>query len=617
MQFSDIEKDYIVLFNLPREGKNILVCRKKTDAKYDFFVQDGLEYQFVDKNTETELRKEFKPFSSNGKFCYESYLLGEENEKRKRDFELKVNSQVDINTIKKSILNFANGIDSDVKDKVCARLENVELREDTDNDPLVPAYYMVGENSVYVNPNNLGTFDALHVLTHEYLHCASSKEANSDCGFSNAILSLSKDADNSYGVMVGNVLNECFTEIFSEEILHKKHLEDLGYNASFINSGYYFCAKLVKALYDQMDKNAVKQAFFEADVLKFYDLLAKTFHIDDKNQIVRFDFLLEALKCIIENKNRMPIRDFEKTDLNICLSELGKLVCDFIANKYVAENKSLQNKKLADFFGKELTSAKFANLIEKLSSYFEAIKIDCSSEHQSENLKSILDVFTREVVERMANGTMEFNVLPEKFKTVEMYSLLLHAVVIDKVLVADKKVPVMKSAKVYDVFKALFNPKNGYLPKDIIKQKEIVEKFVEKCGMFQFDLLSLLPKPLVIDCINSSSKNFSIAYNGDINFVLNNIKYIDDRKTTSSAFMSYLIKLMYVQEDDVAKNMIAKYCNGFGDDKADVAEHLEKLIERDSFLRKRNFGGVFQKLKSENSTCDDEESYVKWHWKIL
>ena len=44
MQFSDIEKDYIVLFNLPREEKTILVCRKKADAKYDFFVQNGLEY---------------------------------------------------------------------------------------------------------------------------------------------------------------------------------------------------------------------------------------------------------------------------------------------------------------------------------------------------------------------------------------------------------------------------------------------------------------------------------------------------------------------------------------------------------------------------------------------
>ena len=617
MQFSDIEKDYIVLFNLPREGKTILVCRKKADAKYDFFVQNGLEYQFVDKNTETELRKEFKPFPNNGIFCYESYMLSEENEKRKRDFELKVNSQVDINAIKKSILNFTNELTIDIKNKVAQKLKSANLMEDTRNELCSPAYFAIDENTVYVHPDNLETFDSLHILTHEFLHCASAKAYGIDCGFSNAMLVKPEQSDNNCGVIVGNVLNECFTEIFSEEILREKYANIDEYKESFINTGYYLCAKLVKVLYDQMDKKAVKQAFFEANVFKFYDIFAKTFHIKDKNQIVRFDFLLEALKNIIENKERTLVRDYEKIDIKICLAELGKLVCDFIVNKYFAENKILKNKKLADFFGKELTSAKFANLIEKLSSYFEAIKIDCRSQHQSENLKSILDVFTREVVERIVNGTMEFNVLPEKFKTVEMYSLLLHAVTIDKVLVADKKVPVMKSAKVYDVFKALFNPKNCYLPKDIIKQKEIVQKYVEKCGMFQFDLLSLLPKPLVLDCINSSDSNFSIAYKGDIDFVLNNIKDIDTQKTTSNAFTSHLLKRMHLQKDNVCKSMIERYCNGFGENKSLVAKHLKRLIEQDNFLCERNFDNFFKNLENQRSTKCNEESYVKWHWKIL
>ena len=619
MQFSDIEKDYIVLFNLPREEKTILVCRKKADAKYDFFVQNGLEYQFVDSDTEKELRKQFTSHNDIGIFFYEPFSLGEENGKSKVEFEKKVNSKVDIIAIKKSILNFANEIDFDVKNKVLTRLKDVELREDADNDPLVPAYYMIGENSVYVNPNNLGTIDvlALHILTHEFLHCASAKAYGVDCGFSNAMLVKPEQSDNNCGVIVGNVLNECFTEIFSEEILREKYANIKEYKESFINTGYYLCAKLVKALYDQMDKKAVKQAFFEANVFKFYDIFAKTFHIKDKNQIVRFDFLLEALKNIIENKERTLVRDYEKTDMKICLAELGKLVCDFIVNKYFAENKSLKNKKLADFFGKELTSERFANLIEKLSSYFEAIKIDCRSQHQSENLKSILDVFTREVVERITNGTMEFNVLPEKFKTVEMYSLLLHAVTIDKVLVADKKVPIMKSAKVYDVFKALFNPKNCYLPKDIIKQKEIVQKYVEKCGMFQFDLLSLLPKPLVLDCINSSDSNFSIAYKGDIDFVLNNIKDIDTQKTTSNAFTSHLLKRMHLQKDDVCKSMIERYCSGFGENKSLAAKHLKRLIKQDNFLCERNFDNFFKNLENQRSTKCDEESYVKWHWKIL
>lgn len=619
MQFSDIEKDYIVLFNLPREEKTILVCRKKADAKYDFFVQNGLEYQFVDSDTEKELRKQFTSHNDIGIFFYEPFSLGEENEKSKVEFEKKVNSKVDIIAIKKSILNFANEIDFDVKNKVLTRLKDVELREDADNDPLVPAYYMIGENSVYVNPNKLGTIDvlALHILTHEFLHCASAKAYGVDCGFSNAMLAKPEQADNNCGVVVGNVLNECFTEIFSEEILHQKHSKDLGYDATFINSCYYFCTKLVKALYDQMDKKAVKQAYFEADVFKFYDILAKTFHIKDKNQIVKFDFLLEALKDIIENKERMLDRDYEKTDMKICLVELGKLVCDFISNKYVAENKSLQNKKLADFFGKELTSERFANLIEKLSSYFEAIKIDCSNQCQSENLKNILNIFIKEVVERMANGTMEFNVLPEKFKTVEMYSLLLHTIIVEKIPFGNQKATLVKSAKVYDLFKALFDPKNCYLPLEIDKQKEIVQKYVEKCGMFQFDLLSLLPKPLVLDCVNSSDSNFSIAYKGDIDFILNNIKDIDTQKTTSYAFTCHLIKRMRLQKDDVCKSMIEKYCNGFGENKSLVARHLKRLIERDDFLCKRNFDNVFKNLENQKSAKCDEESYVKWHWKIL
>jgi len=619
MQFSDIEKDYIVLFNLPRGEKTILVCRKKADAKYDFFVQNGLEYQFVDSDTEKELRKQFISHNDIGIFFYEPFALGEENEKSKVEFEKKVNSKVDINAIKKSILNFAKEIDIDVKNKVFTRLKNVELREDSDSDPLVPAYYMIGENSVYVNPNNLGTLDipALHILTHEFLHCASAKTYGVDCGFSNAMLAKPERADNNCGVVVGSVLNECFTEIFSEEILHQKHSKDLGYNSTFINSCYYFCTKLVKALYDQMDKKAVKQAFFEADVFKFYDIFAKTFHIKDKTQIVRFDFLLEALKDIIENKERTLVRDYEKTDMKICLVELGKLVCDFIANKYVAENKSLQNKKLVDFFDKELTSENFANLIEKLSSYFEAIKIDCNKQCQSENLKSILGVFTKEVVERMLNGTTEFNVLPEKFKTVEMYSLLLHAIIVEKMPFGNQKATLVKSAKVYDLFKALFDPKNCYLPLEIDKQKEIVEKFVEKCGMFQFDLLALLPKPLVLDCINSSDSNFSIAYKGDIDFILNNIKDIDTQKTTSYAFTKHLIKRMCLQKDDVCKSMIEKYCNGFGENSAVVARHLKRLIERDDFLYKRNFDDIFKNLENQKSTQCDEESYVKWHWKIL
>lgn len=373
-------------------------------------------------------------------------------------------------------------------------------------------------------------------ILHELLHCAGDDNTN---GLLNT--SFSKYYNNKKNtILLYDMLNEAITQYLALTIYEKNQ-----------SSPYYDDICLydinviaIESLLKLMDRKKVVDYYVSGNLEGFIDYFAQEFHINNKLEISKF-FEQMNNTLVFNQSNLNYIKN--KNAISHCNNELFKTVFNFLINKYIVEDKDLNQLKFEDILSSKRKISQipeYKDLLQnnELRNYFESAKFclkylkNCTQINQKINHDEFINLYSN-----MVFYSSMFLPLPndKKYEKMQNYEVLSN-------LLKNNLTDYAQFSFIYDHYKNLINttilnPKNNYLPKNKAKRNKILEKLIYSNSKTNRNILDAISDEILLELSNNNQDIFDVLLNEKFTYVLSNIdkfptKYLSNEKVIECFF---------------------------------------------------------------------------------
>lgn len=562
MLLNELEKEYFVLAPVMFDEKNIVICSNKKDASFKYFETKDNVCCDVDLETKSKLDAMFARPSTKFRYIFENNNTQQNSQATYYQIVAEC-----IENIKDEI----KFLDEEHQKKILDNLCNVGVLEMRDlpsqYKSIVPqnaiALYAPGINTIILPNHTENTpVDKLRYYTqHELLHCASNYNLDPQI---NGFLDLTASTETVTPIVISQIMiNEIFTEIVNNKIFDKH------YNGrpNKISVSYDLCRLVTKPLFDEMNYESAKMAYFMNNSDVFVQYLMGKFHIFNAEVFYKLFSQLDA--CNLLNINLSFENLYTPANISLyyqCLQECCKSVMDIVINKYVCENKPL-NKLTIDYFlphdnlYNNLPPYSLLRNSKTLKEYLESAKLcikhlrSCSEldfENSVDDHKAIMLTIVSHIFARKPLPDQD---IFEKAKSAELYL----SMITNKCFLFDCDKDVVSPMDMKNAIAFIMNPKNNYLPKNKGKAAKLVEKMLIAKNSYDFDIVEYIPKEYFVEACNLNNELFRSFIPKYLGIFINNVEKLNDKNLTDKRFFNALVYIAKSAKPEGALKYMYRY----------------------------------------------------------
>lgn len=577
MKYLELSNNYYILDSIIHNNNTVFICRNKDSFLYEFFTKNQDEFQLVSPKEHLALKEIYKENTNN----FVSYYVSNAFEQSEKNYIYQAHA-----VARKLISDYVFSLPKTLQRDILSRMDSVHFTKNPYDDKYIYAYFLYSNNSINLNFNFNDFNHQISCIIHEMLHCASTDKRRVSTGISSD-LSLS---GKRLKFRLNEFLNESYTELITKRIVAKNPQFSKKQTISFYAPILYLIDSLLKFA----DTYKFDEAYFSNDSNKFLNTLKDEFYIENIETVIKlsmlFDCVHDSLIFDYSNKN-----DYSNTKIHIISA--GKIICDFIINKHINEQKSLKKLKFNEIFSKfeenTIMEKIFNECLRDINLYFD-YKKEFSISHTdsfSDNTSEILTEHSQIFLNCVANGKQLPTSFPEEFKTPELFNFALSK----RFFQSNNFINI---SNLDDVLKTIFDQKNNYLPIDTTVQAKIIQILLYNSNILLDTLFKVIPKDTLVYISNTNLNIFEKVCSTNVLTLFPLIKDLSYNKKTSRIF--YYNLLIAIKNKENKLNIIKEYLSCL------TNSQRNSLIENGNFLYLAQ-----QKCNLSKDETEDLSMFVK------
>lgn len=551
MQLEKLLKNYQILVKTTYKNKRLFICLNRLDFSVAFFQEsNGI---FENLTASEQIQAKFK--KSNPRFQMLSFSANLQKYLRQGHIDGTTNAI-------QSLQKFTKNLPAKTQKKIIDIVDEVKFISLTDAPDYIKVYYKEQGFSAICIPSektivlplevgNIGDVQCIEkTIIHELLHCFTHDSAKENDGFVDQINYI--NGNTKLSILRGEYFNEAMTEYFAEHMIEGKYPRK-----SYV-SNYEISLMALTVLLNQLDIEKVKNYYFECSNRKISEYICEKFHVSNSTIVARmlalFDLATKSYLASLKNKTNDPL-------VLDCYLSLYQFVMDLIINKFVHENKSLEQLNMEYFFPCGLKNGVYNSLknSEKLKKYLESAKLCVKYMPQCIDYDKQLSYLEYKAVYVEMLGCLAYaKPLPKhkKYDVLKNFETLYSVMFDHNNVIANNqniKVSVKKCLQV------ICNFDNNFLPENKNKKLHIINQFLNAPNTQKIDPLEYLSVDLALEISKNSTKLYHRLCDKYTNVLLLKLDELSNAQKQDEYFVNSIFKFALKQTPNEAQKCLISY----------------------------------------------------------